>query len=74
MAVIPLNIPDAQVSRFIEALAIRGGYDPDIHGPNKNRFAKDILQDVLKSLVLHIEAGVASNLARDVGPPDITVT
>lgn len=54
MATISLNVPDAQMSRVVDALAVAGDYNPDVDGP-KGAFAKEYVIRMVRQTVLSVE-------------------
>ena len=78
MAQIPLTIPNAQVSRVVNALCIAGGYSGD---PNdnaaRNAFAVAHLAKYVRDTVQRIEHGQAidamyASAPAPPPPPDVT--
>lgn len=57
MANITLQVPDDQVARVVDALCQIGGYSGDVDDqPARRAFAKRVLADHLRWMVLRVEA------------------
>lgn len=67
MATISITIPDAQVTRVVDALCATGHWTSDL-GVTKNAFAKSEAERLIKERVLRYEAEQAQ-LAAPAPPP-----
>lgn len=65
-----INIPEAQVTRVLNALADHFGYDPAEDGP-KPAFVKDRIVSLLKRLVVRAEMEKARRAAQQ-DQPDLS--
>lgn len=72
MATFTITIPDPQVSRVLDALTARWGYD-STSGDTTAQFVKQHIKRWLKSEVLEQEGRDARDTAQQVPPPDIEV-
>lgn len=64
MAEISLNVPNDQVGRVVDALCIFGGYTGDPNDvPARRAFAKHVLGDQLRQIVLRVERTEAAATA-----------
>lgn len=64
MASIQITVPDAVLSRVLDAVSAKWGYNPG-GGQTKAQFAKATLAAYLKSIVRDYEAEVAAKAAYD---------
>lgn len=75
MATIPLVIPDAQLSRVVDAFASEYGWTQE-SGLTKAQFAKKQIVEYTKGVVRAYEIRLAERTARETAeataPPDIT--
>jgi hypothetical protein len=71
MATIPLDIPDAQLSRVLDTLAARGGWSATT-GLTKQQFAKRAIADLVKMTVVQFEQEQGRAAVTVQAPPDIT--
>ena len=82
MTVLSVTIPDAVVSRVVDAVAYGNGYNDFIIDPanpvnqipnpmTKAQFAKNILKDWIKANVITYEAAKAADIARQNAIDDV---
>jgi hypothetical protein len=73
MAEITLQVPNEQIPRVVNALCQIGGYSGDPEDqPARRAFAKRVLADHLRWLVLRVEAGrLRSTAMSTVEPLDV---
>lgn len=62
---VSINIPDAVVSRVVEAMAVRYGWTTE-SGLTKTQFAKRVLTNLLKETVKMHEGQIASAAANQI--------
>jgi hypothetical protein len=68
MAKVCFTVPDEIAADYINALATRGGYDPEEHGDtpqDKNQFAKHVWKDFGDTVYKHFMAETAGNTAKE---------
>lgn len=69
MATITITIPDAQVTRVVDALCYAGHWNVDLGIP-KNAFAKDQVARIIRGYVLRSEELQAERAAVPPAPTD----